>query len=196
MTRVKVPNIILASASPRRAELLRSAAIPFTVEAANIPEELQPGEQPREHAQRLAQEKAEIVAKRNPGKLVLGADTIVVVDDQVLGKPRDKADASRMVRLLSGRSHEVITGVCVARLATSNPQLATCSEQTKVFFEEIAEDEIEAYIATGEPMDKAGAYAIQGIASRWIGRIEGDYANVVGLSVALVWKMLQKFPND
>src|SRR4051812_3719168 len=196
MTRVKVPQIILASASPRRAELLRSAGIPFTVEAANIPEELHPGEQPREHAQRLAQEKAGVVARRNPGRLVLGADTIVVVDDQILGKPRDKADASRMLRLLSGRSHEVITGVCVARSATSNQQLATSSEQTKVFFEEIAEDEIEAYIATEEPMDKAGAYAIQGIASRWVSRIEGDYANVVGLPVALVWKMLQRFPNS
>jgi septum formation protein len=196
MTRVKIPKIILASASPRRAELLRSAAIPFTVDAANISEEAHPGERPIEYGERLALEKAEVVAKRNQGKLVLGADTIVVVDDQILGKPRDRTDAARMLRLLSGRSHEVITGVCVARLATSNQQLATGSEQTKVFFEEIAENEIEAYIATEEPMDKAGAYAIQGIASRWISKIEGDYANVVGLPVALVWRMLQKFPND
>src|SRR3954470_964110 len=196
MTRVKVPTIILASASPRRAELLRSAGIPFTVDAANISEKLNLGERPRGHAERLAEEKAEVVAKRNPGKIVLGADTIVVVDDQILGKPRDQADAARMLRLLSGRSHEVITGVCIARLAISNQQLANCSEQTKVFFEEIAEDEIETYIATEEPMDKAGAYAIQGIASRWISRIEGDYANVVGLPVALVWKMLQRFPNS
>jgi septum formation protein len=193
---VKTPKIILASASPRRAELLRSDAIPFTVDAANISEEAHPGERPVEYAERLAREKAELVATRNPGKLVLGADTIVVVDDEILGKPRDKADATRMLLLLSGRSHEVITGVCVARLATSNQQLVTCSEQTKVFFEEIAEDEIEAYIATEEPMDKAGAYAIQGIASRWVSKIEGDYANVVGLPVALVWKMLQKFPNS
>src|SRR5438309_2240950 len=120
MARVKVPSIILASASPRRAELLRSAAIPFTVDVANISEDLQQGERPREYAERLAREKAEIVAKRNPGKIVLGADTIVVVDDQILGKPRDQAAAARMLRLLSGRSHEVITGVCVARLATSN----------------------------------------------------------------------------
>src|SRR3954469_14140774 len=195
MARVKVPAIILASASPRRAELLRSAAIPFTVDVANVAEALHRGETPAQHAERLARRKAEVVAKRNPGKLVLGADTIVVVDDEILGKPRDAADAARMLRMLSGRSHEVITGVCVARLAISNQQLATCSEQTKVFFEEIAEDEIEAYIAPGEPMDKAGAYAIQGIASRWVSRIEGDYANVVGLPVALVWKMLQKFPN-
>ncbi|MFL6299116.1 MAG: Maf family protein [Terriglobales bacterium] len=195
MARVKVPAIILASASPRRAELLRSAAIPFTVDVANIAEDLHRGEKPAEHAERLAREKAEVVAKRNPGKLVLGADTIVVVDDEILGKPRDAADAARMLRMLSGRPHEVITAVCVARLAASNQQLATCSEQTKVFFQEIAADEIETYVATREPMDKAGAYAIQGIASRWINKIEGDYANVVGLPVALVWKMLQKFPN-
>src|SRR3954465_10641515 len=196
MARVQLPTIILASASPRRAELLRSAAIPFTVDVADIAEDLHSGERPVQHAERLAREKAEVVAKRNPEKIVLGADTIVVVDDEILGKPRNAADADRMLRLLSGRSHQVITGVCVARLATSNQQPATCSEQTKVFFEEIAEDEIETYIATEEPMDKAGAYAIQGIASRWVSRIEGDYANVVGLPVALVWKMLQRFPNS
>src|SRR4051794_2511143 len=111
MTRVKLPQIILASASPRRAELLRSAAIPFTVDAANVSEEAHPGERPVKYAERLAREKAEVVAKRNQRKLVLGADTIVVVDDEILGKPRDKADAARMLRLLSGRSHEVITGV-------------------------------------------------------------------------------------
>jgi len=195
MTRVKVPKIILASASPRRADLLRAAAIPFTVDVANISEELGPGEQPREHAERLAQEKAEVVAKRNPGRLVLGADTIVVVDDEILGKPRDQADASRMLRTLSGRAHEVITGVCVALLETGNRKLETGSERTKVHFAPLSATEIEAYVATAEPMDKAGAYAVQGIASRWIDRTEGDYANVVGLPVALVWKMLQRFPN-
>jgi septum formation protein len=194
MARVKVPQMILASASPRRAELLRSAAIPFTVDVADISEEVHPGEHPREHAQRLAQEKAEVVAKRNPGKLVLGADTIVVVDDEILGKPRDQADAARMLRMLSGRAHEVITAVCIA-LETGNRKLETGSERTTVYFEKFSSDQIEAYVATGEPMDKAGAYAIQGIASRWVNRIEGDYANVVGLPVALVWKMLQKFPN-
>jgi len=192
---MKLPNIILASASPRRAELLRSAAIPFTVDVADISEDLRPGEQPVKHAERLAREKAEVVAKRNPKKIVLGADTIVVVDDQILGKPRDGADAARMLRMLSGRAHEVITGVCLNRLASNNQQQATCSERTKVFFEEIGASEVEAYVATGEPTDKAGAYAIQGIASRWISRIEGDYANVVGLPVALLWKMLQRFPN-
>jgi nucleoside triphosphate pyrophosphatase len=195
MTLVKVPHIILASASPRRAELLRSAAIPFTVDVAGIAETLQQGEKPVEHAERLAREKAEVIAKKNPGQIVLGADTIVVVGDQVLGKPRDAADAARMLRLLSGRAHAVITGVCLATVhrETRKPKLETSSEQTTVHFASLSADEIDNYIATNEPMDKAGAYAIQGIASRWITKIGGDYANVVGLPVALVWKMLQNF---
>jgi septum formation protein len=193
MARMKVPPLILASASPRRAELLRSAGIPFTVDVANISEEVAPGESPVQHAERLAREKAEVVAKRNTGKVVLGADTIVVVDHQILGKPRDVQDAARMLRMLSGRSHEVITGVCLAFLDTGNKKLETRSEQTKVHFAQLSPEHIEDYIATNEPMDKAGAYAIQGIASRWITKIEGDYANVVGLPVALLWKMLQGF---
>ncbi len=193
MARMKVPHLILASASPRRAELLRNAGIPFTVDVPNIAEDAIPRESPVDHAERLAREKAEVVAKRNPEKIVLGADTIVVVDDQILGKPRDPQDAARMLQLLSGRSHQVITGVCFAKPAASNQQLATCSEQTTVHFAPLSASDIEDYIASNEPMDKAGAYAIQGIASRWITRIEGDYANVVGLPVALVWKMLQKF---
>ena len=193
MARMKVPTIVLASASPRRAELLRSAGIPFTIEVPNITEDSKPGETPIQHAERLAQEKSEVVAKRNEGKIVLGADTIVVVDNEILGKPRDAQDAARMLRLLSGRNHQVITGVCLARLTTSNQQLATESSRTTVAFDRIGEDEINEYIATPEPMDKAGAYAIQGIASRWINKIEGDYANVVGLPVALVWKMMQNF---
>jgi septum formation protein len=193
MSQVKVPNIILASASPRRAELLRSAAIPFTVDVADIAEDLKAGEKPVEHAARLAREKAEVVANRNPGKIVLGADTIVLVDDQILGKPRDPADAKRMLRLLSGRAHQVITGVAIVFLESDYRKLETRSEKTKVFFDKLTSADIEAYIATREPMDKAGAYAIQGIASRWITKIEGDYANVVGLPVALVWEMLQKF---
>jgi septum formation protein len=193
MSQVKVPNIILASASPRRAELLRSAAIPFTVDVADIAEDLKAGEKPVEHAERLAREKAEVVANRNPGKIVLGADTIVLVDDQILGKPRDPADAKRMLRLLSGRAHQVITGVAIVFLESEYRKLETRSEKTEVFFDKLTPADIEAYIATREPMDKAGAYAIQGIASRWITKIEGDYANVVGLPVALVWEMLQKF---
>ena len=193
MARMKVPSLILASASPRRAELLGSAGIPFTVDVANITEDSKPGETPIQHAERLAQEKAEVVAKRNSGKIVLGADTIVVVDDQILGKPRDVQDAARMLRLLSGRNHQVITGVCIAKLATGDWQLTTDSARTTVHFVPLSATDIENYIGTKEPMDKAGAYAIQGIASRWINKIEGDYANVVGLPVALVWKMMQNF---
>src|SRR3954465_9217540 len=196
MARVQLPTIILASASPRRAELLRSAAIPFTVDVADIAEDAIAGESPVQHAERLAQEKAEVVAKRNSGKIVLGADTIVVVDDQILGKPCDAADAARMLRELSGRSHEVITGVCLTSLETGNRKLETSSERTKVYFDQLSPDDIQNYIETKEPMDKAGAYGIQGIASRWIYKIEGNYANVVGLPVALVWKMLQKFSTQ
>jgi len=188
MARMKVPHLILASASPRRAELLRSAGIPFTVDVANIAEDAIPGESPVDHAERLAREKAEVVAKRNPEKIVLGADTIVLVDDQILGKPRDPQDAARMLRMLSGREHQVITGVCLVE----DGQSSVASETTRVTFSEITEKEIGDYIATGEPMDKAGAYAIQGIASRWIPRIKGDYSNVVGLPVALVHKMLRE----
>ncbi len=136
------------------------------------------------------------VFQRNPEKCVLGADTIVVVDDAILGKPRDAADAARMLRLLSARTHLVITGVClVGPVASGQWSVAshtkTSSETTLVTFCELSDDEIRFYVGTGEPMDKAGAYAIQGLASRWIPRIEGDYSNVVGLPVALAYRMLR-----
>jgi septum formation protein len=193
-------SLVLASASPRRQELLRNANIPFTVHPANINETPLPNESPRACAERLAQEKAQAVSEQHPQDFVLGADTIVVVDNAILGKPRDAQDAARMLRLLSARSHTVITGVCLvspantqAKLTTYNRQPATVSsETTLVNMSEISDDEIRDYITTGEPMDKAGAYAIQGIASRWITRIEGDYSNVVGLPVALVYAMLRK----
>ena len=197
--------LILASASPRRQELLRHAGIAFSVQPTGIPEVPAAGEPPIAFAERLAREKALAVAASHPGDFVLGADTIVVVDNQILGKPRDAADAARMLRLLSGRSHRVTTGVCLvspalapplpSSSATRAPLLAPSadvrSETTLVIMAMITEDDIEAYVATGEPMDKAGAYAIQGIASRWITRIEGDYSNVVGLPVALVFQMLK-----
>jgi septum formation protein len=180
--------LVLASASPRRQELLRNAAIPFEVEPANIPEEPLPGEPAKDCAERLAREKAQAVAKQHPQDVVLGADTIVVIDNQILGKPTDPADAARMLRMLSGRKHQVITGVCLV----VSGQSSVASETTTVTMSKITEKEIADYVATGEPMDKAGAYAIQGIASRWIPRIEGDYSNVVGLPVALVWRMLRE----
>lgn len=180
--------LILASASPRRAELLRNAGIAFTVEPAHVPEQPCAGEPPLAYAQRLARDKARAVFAHNPDNVVLGADTVVVVDEHLLEKPRDEQDAARMLRLLSGRTHQVITGVCV--LAPGHEQ--TEAEVTDVRFSDLSNEEIDAYIATREPMDKAGAYAIQGIASRWVERIDGCYFNVVGLPVPRVYRMLGK----
>lgn len=191
--------LVLASASPRRRELLGNAGISFTVQAADIKETPLACESPQDCAERLATEKALAVFQTRPWDYVLGADTIVVVDDAILGKPRDADDAARMLRLLSGRTHAVITGVCVVNpvasgqwSVASKPDLLTASETTLVTFGELSDDEIREYVVTGEPMDKAGAYAIQGIASRWIPRIEGDYSNVVGLPVALIYQMLRE----
>jgi septum formation protein len=184
-------KLILASASPRRRELLRAAGIAFEVEATDIPEVPEPGEEPRTFAERLARDKAMTVAVARPEAWVLGADTTVVVDGEILNKPENAQDAARMLRLLSGRVHEVVTAVCLAR--TGKVRVADVrSETTRVTFAELSEEDIVFYVATGEPMDKAGAYGIQGIASRWIPRIEGDYSNVVGLPVALVWGMLRE----
>jgi septum formation protein len=188
--------IVLASASPRRQELLRSAGIAFVVQAADIDETPVAEESARDCAERLAREKALAVWRGRPNDLVLGADTVVVVDGMILGKPLDGEDAARMLRMLSGRVHEVITGVCVVKPVPSTQlpvasQADTASETTLVTMNSLSDSEIRAYVATGEPMDKAGAYAIQGMASRWIPRIAGDYSNVVGLPVALVWRMLR-----
>ncbi|MGA8503056.1 MAG: Maf family protein [Candidatus Sulfotelmatobacter sp.] len=183
--------IVLASASPRRQELLRNAGIAFTVQPADINETPLAGESPRDCPERLAREKALAVFQRRPGDCVLGADTIVVVDGAILGKPGDADDAVRMLRMLSGRTHAVITGVCVVGQGVDKADALTASETTMVTFCELSDDEIRDYVATGEPMDKAGGYAIQGIASRWVPRIEGDYSNVVGLPVARVYRMLR-----
>jgi septum formation protein len=180
--------LVLASASPRRQELLRNAGIAFVVQPAHIPEDPLPGEAAKDRAERLAREKALAVARQRPHDVVLGADTVVVVDGQLLGKPSDATDAARMLRLLAGREHRVTTGVCL--VVNGEPSVA--SETTLVIVSEITDKEIADYVTSGEPMDKAGAYAIQGIASRWIPRIEGDYSNVVGLPVALVWRMLRQ----
>jgi septum formation protein len=163
------------------------AGIMFEVQPAHIAEDPQPGEAAKACAERLAREKALAVARQRPQDWVLGADTVVVVDGELLGKPSDAADAARMLRMISGREHLVITGVCLV----TGGEKTVSSETTVVTVSEISEKEIADYVATGEPMDKAGAYAIQGIASRWILRIEGDYSNVVGLPVALVWRMLR-----
>jgi septum formation protein len=181
-------EIVLASASPRRQELLKNAGIPLSVRPANLKEIRRPGEDPKAFAERMGREKAEAVHKSIPDACILAADTVVVVDDHVLGKPDSVADAARMLRLLAGRQHKVITGVCL--LGTGFEDVR--SETTTVQFNPVTDDEIQHYISTGEPMDKAGAYGIQGLASRWISRIEGDYFNVVGLPVALVWGMLHE----
>jgi septum formation protein len=180
--------LILASASPRRQELLREAGIAFEVHPAHVPEQRASNEPPRGYAERLAREKAQAVARRFPQRYVLGADTIVLVGEEVLEKPRDASDAARMLRLLSGRGHSVVTAVS---LASPRGNTATRNAETKIYFRKIEEVEIQRYIAGGEPMDKAGAYAIQGGAGQWAERIEGDYSNVVGLPVSLVTEMLR-----
>jgi septum formation protein len=178
--------LILASRSPRRAELLSAAGIPFLVRTADIDETPRPGENPRDYTVRLASEKARAVPASDD-ETVLGADTAVVLGDEIMGKPLDAADALRMLRALAGKRHEVITGICLKHGARLVSDLAT----TAVWFEPLSEAEIREYIASGEPMDKAGAYGIQGLASRFIGRIEGSYSNVVGLPVALVYRKLR-----
>lgn len=185
--------LVLASASPRRQELLRAAGISFTVQPADVDETPQAGESPEGCAERLAREKAMAVWRTRPQDVVLGADTVVVVDHELLGKPTDAADAVRMLRRLSGREHRVITGVCLVRAVAGDggPRVNVGHESTLVAMQAISDEEIGDYVASGEPMDKAGAYAIQGIASRWIPRIVGDYGNVVGLPVALVYRMLR-----
>ncbi len=203
MGTARTPTLVLASASPRRQEILRNAGIEFAVQAAEIPETSNPGEPAQACAERLAREKAAVIFSRQPHDFVLAADTVVVVDGEILSKPRDEADARRMLRLLSGRTHQVITGVCLmgpkipCAARTEDRELRsgfddTRSATTAVTMTRMSEDEIGRYVATGEPMDKAGAYAIQGWASRWIPRIEGDYFNVVGLPMALVYGMLRE----
>lgn len=197
--------LILASASPRRQELLRNAGISFIVEPTDIPELPAPGEKPKDFVERLAREKARVIAQHHRDDFVLGADTTVVVGNEILNKPLDAPDAARMLRILAGRTHEVITGVCIiapmphSQAKTDNRERITevvRSERTAVTFEEVSAKEIEFYVSTGEPMDKAGAYGIQGIASRWISHIDGDYFNVVGLPVALVYRMLRELGFD
>jgi len=185
--------LILASASPRRQELLRNAGIEFKVHPANVPENIFPGESPEAYARRLAVAKARKVCETHSADQVLGADTIVVVDDSILEKPSDLQDAARMLRLLSGREHRVITGVCLITPDAKPGQPAREDirhETTHVTMKSLTEEDIRTYVAHGEPMDKAGAYAIQGLASRWIPKIEGCYFNVVGLPVPLVSAML------
>lgn len=183
-------RLILASASPRRAELLRAAGVSFDVEPADIDETVRPDEPPAEYVRRLAEEKARVVADRRPGRAVLGADTAVVVGHELLGKPRDPADARRMLDLLAGRTHLVMTGVCVVGPGVGSvAAVSTDVAVTTVEFARLDAAQIAWYVASGEPMDKAGGYAIQGLASRFVIRIDGSYSNVVGLPVELVSRL-------
>ena len=177
--------LVLASGSPRRSEILRQAGIPFTVRPASVDEAILPGEAPDAYVRRLAEAKAR-AATAKVNETVLGADTTVVVSGEILGKPANAEDARRMLALLSGRRHEVLTGICLRRGAETVCDHAV----TAVWFARLSANELEEYVASQEPMDKAGAYAIQGLASRYVERIEGCYFNVVGLPVSLVYRRL------
>ena len=182
-------RLILASSSPRRQELLRNAGYEFEVRPASIREDRAAGEEPVDFVRRLAAEKAlQVAAGSPPGSLVLGADTVVVAAGEVLGKPRDAEDASRMLTSLSGRAHQVLSGVCL--IEAPDRMLALKHAATEVWFRPLGPAEIQDYVASGEPLDKAGAYAIQGRASRFVTGIAGCYFNVVGLPVSLVDEML------
>jgi septum formation protein len=187
-------KLILASASPRRAEILRHAGIEFEVQATLLDEARQPGELRGDYVRRLAVSKARAAAQgyRDSGDaLFIGADTVVIADDDILGKPSSEHDARRMLRLLSGSVHEVHTGLALVR--HPRPMEGVVEEVTRVTFAQLSDREIDAYIATGEPFDKAGAYAIQGVGGRYVTRIEGCYFNVMGLPLARLWSFLREF---
>jgi septum formation protein len=181
-----LPKIILASGSPRRSEILTAVGWEFTKHVADIDETELAGEDPGAYVERLARGKAEKVASEHPGEVVLGADTTVVVDGQIVGKPVDLADAKRMLRMLSGRWHYVFTGVAVVR----NGVTLSAVERTGVHFAEMTESEIDFLAEKGDPLDKAGAYAVQAQAALFIEGIEGDYWNVVGLPVRTVYRLV------
>lgn len=186
-------RLILASSSPRRAELLGAARIPFDVFAVSVDETFRAGEHPRRAVARLAEAKATAASAQLPSDaVVLAADTTVVVDDQALGKPVDAADAERMLRLLSGRTHEVLTGLCVA----SDGRRRVRVEATRVRMAALSDAEIAWYVGTSEPYDKAGGYAVQGLASRFIQAIDGSYSNVVGLPISSVYELLRDIGCD
>ncbi len=192
-------RLVLASSSPRRQECLRNAGFTFEVLAAHVDETVCPGESPEEHVRRLALAKAQRAASflpTDPPAVVIGADTMVAIQDEMLGKPDSREDARRMLRLLSGKTHQVLTGL--ALVLTGSPEAGLAGgrskvehETTLVHFLPLSDEEIEDYLATGEYMDKAGAYAVQGYASRFVRAIEGDYFNVVGLPISRLYRMLR-----
>ena len=183
-------RLILASASPRRAELLASAGFQFEVISADVDEAPLANESPRDYALRVAGDKARVISQQcqDPGTVVLGADTVVVAGNEILGKPKDSDDARRMLQLLSGTAHDVLTGVVIRRQSGERTAVVT----TRVWFQRLDDSEISWYVDSGEPEGKAGAYAIQGRAARFIERIDGSWSNVVGLPVATVYRLLKR----
>ena len=187
---INLPKLILASGSPRRAEILTSVGWEFEKIIADIDETELLNEKPDDYVQRLAREKAEKVAKHHKDAFVLGADTIVVINNKIIGKPKDLDDAGKMLRILSGNWHEVLTGIAIVKVSENGSQAQTNLQKTQVKFAELSDAEIEFLIEKGEPLDKAGAYAVQAQAALFIEEIKGDYWNVVGLPVNLVYKMI------
>jgi septum formation protein len=191
-------KLILASASPRRAEILRNAGFEFEVHPAHVDETKFSGESPEDYVRRLAVAKARLVAddaaRNHTRAIIIGADTAVVAAGELLGKPSGVEDAKRMLRLLSGRTHEVLTGVAVLRVPEGFSALYV--ETTRVTFLELSDSDIENYIATGEPFDKAGAYGIQGIGGKFVREIEGCYFNVMGLPLSRVWSLVRAIESE
>lgn len=187
-------KLILASASPRRKELLNNLGLDFEVCPADIDESVLPSEDVAAYPLRIAMKKALAVAAEKKDAVVLAADTAVIVDDEILGKPKSEAEAKTMLKKLSGREHVVITGIGL--VDTGSGRTLSCAEQTIVYFHPLKETEIDAYLASGEPMDKAGAYGIQGLGALLIRRLEGDYFNVMGLPISKLYRLLQNLDVD
>ncbi|MGH9947328.1 MAG: Maf family protein [Pyrinomonadaceae bacterium] len=183
---IELPKLVLASGSPRRAEILNSVGWEFEKDVPDIDESERPGELPEDYVKRLARSKAEVIAERHPDAIVLGADTTVVINGEIIGKPADLSDARRMIKMLAGNWHEVLTGVAIIRNGVTKLGLQT----TRVKFAKMSDSEIDFLVEKGEPLDKAGAYAVQAQAALFIEKIEGDYWNVVGLPISLVYSMI------
>lgn len=190
---MKLPKLILASSSPRRAEILNSVGWEFTKDSADIDETEMPNEKPEDYVQRLAREKAETVGMKYENAIILGADTTVVIDNQIIGKPIDTNDARRMIKMLSGNWHEVLTGIALIKISNFKSETSQVGiQKTRVKFTEMTPEEIEFLVKFGEPLDKAGGYAVQAQAGLFIEKIEGDYWNVVGLPISFVYESFKK----
>ena len=189
---MKLPKLILASGSPRRAEILNSVGWEFTKDVPDIDETELAGEKAEDYVQRLAREKAEVVAQKYENAIVLGADTTVVIDNQIIGKPVDLDDARRMIKMLSGNWHEVLTGVAIVKVQNTKCKMQSSIQRTRVKFAEMSDEEIAFLVENGEPLDKSGGYAVQAQAALFIEGIEGDYWNVVGLPISLIYKLVRK----